>query len=109
MLIPVACETLIGLSDVFVVRSFLAFKFPDPQAPRTECLHTHSGHEAPVIRGGSSRMRTTTSRSFAGGGMHHSCLGTTLWGGKRSFITSISQALCKLKHRGEGYSPEIRQ
>ena len=46
MLVPVACETLIGLSDDFVVRSFPAFWFPDSQASRAECLHVYPGHSA---------------------------------------------------------------
>lgn len=39
----------------------------------------------------------------------HSLLTTALWDGLRSFITSISQIIYKLKHRVEEYLPKIRQ
>lgn len=37
-----------------------------------------------------------------------SLLATALWGGLRSFITSISQIIYKLKHGVEEYLPKIR-
>ena len=107
-----ACETLTGLSDVYVAHSFPASEAPDQQATGTECPKLYPGHAAPVTRGGGQQDKDDDF--FSCGALQvaacsHSLLRTTLWGGERSFITSISQTIYKLKLGLEGYLPKIRQ
>ena len=111
-----ACSSLWPVKHLLVFLMFLwsvRFRLSSSQIHRLPGLSASTSTQDTqlVTRGGSSSMRTMT---FLRGALTvtariASRLGTALWSGKRSFITSISQAFCKLKHRSERYSPEIGQ